>query len=124
MRITRSRYITICQQFLVTGVVLVVGLSAAGVMTLKIVAPAQPGPRASGLASAVRVSDAYAATAPVTPKVREVKVAGIDQAAKDIPGVVTRPQPRAARKAVAPLELAALSTPTPVHGYGTVGVTW
>src|SRR3954447_24363350 len=125
MRITRSRYITICQQFLVTGVVLVVGLSAAGVMTLQIVAPAERAPQATGLAPAVRVSDAYAATAPVTPKVREVKVAGIDpQAAKDIPGVVTRPQPRSARKAAAPLELAALSTPTPVHGYGTVGVTW
>src|SRR4051812_11916065 len=125
MRITRSRYITICQQFLVTGVVLVVGLSAAGVMTLKIVAPAQPGPRASGLAPAVRVGEGYAATAPVTPEVREVKVAGIDrQAAKDIPGVVTAPQPRSARRAAATLELAALSTPAPVHGYATVGVTW
>src|SRR3954447_7511113 len=125
MRITRSRYITICQQFLVTGVVLVVGLSAAGVMTLQIVAPADRGPQASSLAPAVRVGEGYAATAPVSPEVREVKVAGIDrQAAKDIPGVVTPPQPRSARKAAAPLELAALSTPAPVHGYATVGVTW
>src|SRR4051794_26636245 len=126
MRISRSRYITICQQFLVTGVVLVVGLSAAGVMTLQIVAPAERAPQATGLAPAVRVSDAYADTAPVTPKVREVKVAGIDrQAAKDIPGVVTRPETGSARKAGAsPKVLAALSAPTPVHGYATVGVTW
>jgi hypothetical protein len=117
MRITRARYITICQQFLVTAMVLVVGLSAAGVMTLQIVSPEAP--TALGLAPAINVSDGYADTAPVTPKVREVKVSGIDPAAaKEIPGVVTAP----ARKA--PKKLAALSAPTAVHGYATVGVTW
>jgi hypothetical protein len=130
MRITRARYVTICQQFLVTAVVVVVGLSAAGVMTLQIVAPETP--RASAMAPAVSVSVAYADTKPVTPKVREVKVSGVDaSAAKDIPGVVTTP-PKAtapakgsARKAPAkPDVLAALSQPTPVHGYATVGVTW
>ena len=39
MHITRARYVTVCQQFLVTATVLAVGLSAAGVMTLQIVAP-------------------------------------------------------------------------------------
>src|SRR5690348_3447547 len=88
MRITRARYVTICQQFLVTAVVVVVGLSAAGVMTLQIVAPEAP--EAAGMAPAVNVSVAYADTKPVTPKVREVKVSGIDpQAAREIPGVVT-----------------------------------
>jgi hypothetical protein len=120
MRISRARYVTICQQFLVTAVVLVVGLSAAGVMTLQIVAPERP--QASGMAPAIKVSDAYVDTAPVTPKVREVKVAGIDpQAAQDIPGVVTPPKKHAAKQ---PTRLAALSAPTPVHGYATVGVTW
>ena len=58
MRISRARYVTICQQFLVTAVVLVVGLSAAGVMTLQIVAPEHQGPQASGMAPAIEVSDA------------------------------------------------------------------
>ena len=125
MRITRARYITICQQFLVTAVVLVVGLSAAGVMTLQIVAPEAEAPQATGLAPAVRVSDAYVATAPVDPKVREVKVSGIDaRAAQDIPGVVTKPDTSAARTVEAPKKLAALSAPARVHGYATVGVTW
>ncbi|MBW8750205.1 MAG: VCBS repeat-containing protein [Propionibacteriales bacterium] len=116
MRISRARYVTICQQFLVTAVVLVVGLSAAGVMTLQIVAPERP--QASGMAPAIKVSDAYVDTAPVTPKVREVKVQGIDpQAARDIPGVVTAPKKKTKT-------LAALSAPTPVRGYATVGVTW
>jgi hypothetical protein len=117
IRITRARYITICQQFLVTAVVLVVGLSAAGVMTLQIVSPEAP--TALGLAPAIKVSDGYADTAPVTPKVREVKVSGIDpSAAREIPGVVTAPDKKASKK------LAALSAPTAVHGYATVGVTW
>lgn len=135
MRITRARYVTICQQFLVTAVVVVVGLSAAGVMTLQIVAPAAP--QASAMAPAVNVTEAYADTAPVTPKVREVKVSGIDpQAAREIPGVVTGPEKSAPPKgsartaapaapaAKAPSTLVALSAPTPVHGYATVGVTW
>jgi hypothetical protein len=117
MRLTRARYVTICQQFLVTAVVLVVGLSAAGVVTLQIVAPEAPS--ALGLAPAVKVSEGYADTAPVTPKVHEVKVSGIDAtAAREIPGVVTAPDKSAPKK------LAALSAPTPVHGYATVGVTW
>jgi len=131
MHISRARYVVICQQFLVTAVVLVVGLSAAGVMTLQIVAPDSAGPQASSLAPAVRVSDAYADSAPVTPKVREVKVSGIDtQSARTIPGVVTgtstaEPPARAkGSRAATPTRLAALSTPTPVHGYATVGVTW
>jgi hypothetical protein len=122
MRISRARYVTICQQFLVTAVVLVVGLSAAGVMTLQIVAPEGRAPQASGMAPAIKVSDAYVDTAPVTPKVREVKVSGIDQGtAGEIPGVVTTPE-QSARSA--PKKLAALSAPTKVHGFATVGVTW
>jgi hypothetical protein len=128
MHISRARYVVICQQFLVTAVVLVVGLSAAGVMTLQIVAPDAQGPQASSLAPAVQVSEAFANTRPVTPKVREVKVAGVDsQAARDIPGVVTTQNSTARAKgsrADKPTRLAALSAPTPVHGYATVGVTW
>jgi hypothetical protein len=123
MHISRARYVVVCQQFLVTAVVVVVGLSAAGVMTLQIVAPEGHGPQASSLVPAVRVSDAYADSRPVTPKVREVKVDGIDsRAARDIPGVVSTPKKGAPGHAAT--RLAALSTPAPVHGYATVGVTW
>ena len=41
MRFSRARYVTLCQQSLVTAAVLAVGLSAAGVRTLDIVP--QPG---------------------------------------------------------------------------------
>jgi hypothetical protein len=130
MRLTRSRYITICQQFLVTAMVLAVGLSAAGVMTLKIVAPENGTPQATGLAPAIKVSEAYVDTRPVTPKVQEVKVAGIDATAvREIPGSVTAPDSGGAPepptvKSEPKKQLAALSAPTPVHGYATVGVTW
>lgn len=58
----RDRYVTVCQQLLVTGAVLAVGLSSAGVLTLQIVAPehsvgnthtaAHPGPDAPVAAEA------------------------------------------------------------------------
>ncbi|MFL6155253.1 MAG: hypothetical protein ACJ72D_04120, partial [Marmoricola sp.] len=122
MRLTRARYITICQQFLVTAVVVAVGLSAAGVMTLQIVAPeAQaPGVDASslGLTPAIKVTDGYAATSVVTPKVREVKVAPVAATSSTSTRASTAKAARPGRS------LAALSKPTAVHGYATVGVTW
>ena len=96
MRLSRARYVTLCQQSLVTAVVLVVGVSAAGVKTLDIVPQPTPVPGAQavdpgspgavgsrGLAQdalARRGAPAAQAksevdTAPVTPKVREVEVA-------------------------------------------------
>ncbi len=144
MRLTRARYVTICQQFLVTALVVAVGLSAAGVMTLQIVGPTTPAPDASDLAPAITVSDGYADTEVVTPQVSEVKVTGIDAtAAREIPGVVSAPD--AARTAPekteqaspgeaeasqetartsGPQKLAALSAPEKVRGFATVGVTW
>ncbi len=54
MRFSRARYVTLCQQSLVTAAVLAVGLSAAGVKTLDIVpqpgttaGPPSVGPRCS-----------------------------------------------------------------------------
>ncbi|MGY2873983.1 hypothetical protein ACVW00_001173 [Marmoricola sp. URHA0025 HA25] len=127
MRISRARYVTICQQFLVTAVVLVVALTAAGVMTLQIVAP-ERAPQATGMAPAIKVSDAYVSTKVVQPKVREVSVKSVDpQAAGDLPGVVTKPEKlaRLGRSAAVPAnKLVALSPPTHVNGYATVGVTW
>jgi hypothetical protein len=122
MRLTRARYVTICQQFLVTAVVVAVGLSAAGVMTLQIVTPEAQGPSASDLVPAVTVGDGYVDQAPVTPKVREVKVAAVAAAARRT--VSLRTSDSTARKAAVGKKLAAVSAPTKVHGYATVGVTW
>lgn len=49
MQLSRSRYVTVCQQLLVTGAVLVLGLSAAGVRTLEIVAPDSQAPRSPSI---------------------------------------------------------------------------
>lgn len=122
MRFTRDRYITICQQFLVTATVVAVGASAAGVMTLQIVAPeASPAVRV-----AEGVGEGYVATRPVAPKVRAVKVEGIagkapEAAPEAAPQVTSKAKPAPAS---APRKLAALSAPTKVSGYATVGVTW
>src|ERR1700712_1473671 len=88
MRFSRARYVTLCQQSLVTAAVLVLAVSAAGVKTLDIVP--QPGPLAGvgdvpgGLPHAALAGDAGKApaksrvdAAPVTPKVREIRVTGI-----------------------------------------------
>src|SRR3954451_3149113 len=121
MRLTRARYVTICQQFLVTAAVVAVGLSAAGVMTLQIVSPEDRGPDASAMAPAVDTSEAYVASRPVMPKVREIKVAP-----KIAPKSATKvaPEISAARVDAKADRTAALSAPTAVHGYATVGVTW
>src|SRR4051794_1091833 len=97
MRFSRARYVTLCQQSLVTAAVLAVGVSAAGVKTLDIVP--QPGPIAGvrdvpadgpGANGGLDPRQALAQhdepapstevdTSPVTPKVREVRVSGISQ---------------------------------------------
>ena len=88
MRFSRARYVTLCQQSLVTAAVLAVGVSAAGVKTLDIVP--QPG-QAADLGAGVPGAQPRQAlgqdteppaktevdVAPVTPKVREVEVKGI-----------------------------------------------
>ncbi len=95
MRSRRARYVTVCQQSLVTGAVLVVAVSAAGVRTLDIV-PAPGAPQGSQAAGAPALDDATVLrerqrrtttapepepatvdTAPVTPEVREVAVTGV-----------------------------------------------
>ncbi|RNL63039.1 hypothetical protein EFK50_15100 [Nocardioides marmoriginsengisoli] len=134
MRLTRDRYVTICQQFLVTATVVAVGASAAGVMTLEIVTPEAQAPvvDARGLAPAVDVTEGYAATEAVTPKVREVKVSGIAEDVAKAPAKTPAKTPAKSSsrtQSQAPTtssarKLAAVSTPTKVTGYATVGVTW
>ena len=61
MRFSRARYVTLCQQSLVTAAVLAVGLSAAGVKTLDIV----PQPGAAAGAPGERPANGPASTPPV-----------------------------------------------------------
>jgi hypothetical protein len=173
MRFSRARYVTLCQQSLVTAAVLAVGVSAAGVKTLDIVpqpatlpeqqrvAPSALPPAAVSPARSARSVKAGAAakpaptadaapvdTAPVTPKVRSVKVSGIDgtgtgrvrpqarvapsgapsAAPQTSPGAhtadVAPPAPKPTEETLGSQRLVALSAPQDVRGYATVGVTW
>ena len=151
MRFSRSRYVTLCQQSLVTAAVLAVGLSAAGVKTLDIVpqpgtaAGAREGTPGEGQAGPSTVpgsaSQALAEeapekaevdTAPVTPKVREVSVttAPAKQSARqtepdrtDATEQSQAPAPKT--KQTAPAKPGVVeSAPQKVEGYATIGVTW
>ena len=170
MRFGRARYVTLCQQSLVTAAVLAVGVSAAGVKTLDIVP--QPGAFAGtptlapgGIAPGGVPQDALTKraeapkrrtevnSAPVTPRVREIRVTGISRKTDQAPGATeggssspsTTEKPRATpsptrkptpkkapqeppnqapQQSPADKRLVALSDPHLVRGYATVGVTW
>ena len=146
MRFSRARYVTLCQQSLVTAAVLAVGLSAAGVRTLDIVpAPGTPTGTPTGTSSGaapvqpgvVERDRTEVDVAPVTPRVREVAVTAT-HAPKSAPKSVPRSVPGGARQSapearttVPPTTDArevrpgfVESTPQQVRGYATVGVTW
>ena len=110
MQFSKTRYVTFCQQLLVTACVLATAVAAAGVVSLDIVAPA---PDARSVEPAVTVGDAYVNTAPVTPKVRQVAFHGID-----------RSQPTRQRPTRDGLRLAVVSPAEKATGLATVGVTW
>jgi hypothetical protein len=136
MRFSRARYVTLCQQSLVTAAVLAVGLSAAGVKTLDIVP--QPGATAGQPANTPQINAAGPSevlaeggtpvktevdTAPVTPKVREVAVT----TTPSHPAARQSPTPSTEKKALAPAEpgpRTVESAPQKVQGYATIGVTW
>jgi N-acetylmuramoyl-L-alanine amidase-like protein/VCBS repeat protein len=150
MRFSRARYVTLCQQSLVTAAVLAVGLSAAGVKTLDIVP--QPGSAggtpgagagAAGASSREALSDGGATThersevdsAPVTPKVREVSISTTPQrSSKSAPSarsVAPSPSPTpsaspspSARTAPAARPGFVQTAPEKVQGYATIGLTW
>ncbi len=149
MRFSRARYVTLCQQSLVTAAVLAVGVSAAGVKTLDIVPqPGTAGAReaAPGAQQQQTLIDHHRKpgrskvdSTPVTPKVREVKVSGLaaasgarrapraqDATPQSTPTPVpsTQPEPPAAGTRTPHGRVVALSEPQPVSGYATVGVTW
>ena len=110
MHFSKTRYVTFCQQLLVTACVLATAVAAAGVVNLDIVAPT---PDAGSMEPAVTVGDAYVNTAPVTPKVRQVAFHGVD-----------RSQPKRERPTREGLRLAVVSPAEKATGLATVGVTW
>src|SRR5918995_1132301 len=139
MRFSRARYVTLCQQSLVTAAVLAVGLSAAGVRTLDIVP--QPGttadsraagPGAPGASSRQALADgpegeesSEVDTAPVTPKVREVSVVTAARpAAPQHPSPGARQAPETTGRSAEAKPGAVVSAPEKVTGYATIGVTW
>ena len=77
MRQKRSRYIALCQQLLVVGTVGLLGATAAGIHTLEIV-PAEPQVHANQMRTAVIQQIATVDVAPVSPRVEEVAVTGMD----------------------------------------------
>ena len=149
MRFSRARYVTLCQQSLVTAAVLAVGVSAAGIKTLDIVpTPAQLAQRPSAapqaqapLTNAQRPKPRRTPVeaAPVTPKVKEIKVPVTKAPARTTPER-TAPKTQAPKTqapetqdehlrddhahAERPMRLVAQTDPQDVQGYATVGVTW
>ena len=132
MRQQRSRYIALCQQFLVVAIVGVLGATAAGIRTLEII-PAAPEVNAGQLRQAVQYQKATVDVAPVSPKVEEVAITGMDgkmtsaDTSAAAPGAASSGTDNARQLPTSPIpgmQLAVLSAAEPVHGYGTVGVTW
>src|SRR4029079_4201800 len=110
MHFSKTRYVTFCQQLLVTACVLATAVAAAGVVNLDIVAPT---PDAGSMEPAVTVGDAYVNTAPVTPKVRQVAFHGVD-----------RSRPKKERPTRDGLRLAVGSPAEKATGLATVAVPW
>ena len=127
MRQKRSRYVAFCQQFLVVSTVGAIGATAAGIHTLEIV-PSAPEIHASQLHRAVVLDKATVDVAPVSPKVEEVAITGMDGKLTSVddsgatPGAASTASADPARPSG--LVLAVTSQAQEVKGYGTVGVTW
>jgi hypothetical protein len=121
MAFNKARYVTVCQQLLVTGLVSAVGLTAAGVLTLDIVSPesAGQGPAAADRLPTLKADRGYVDTKPVTPEVRQVPVTTARAVSAE------RATPRhAAPELVDGMPIALTTPPEKVSGYATVGVTW
>ncbi len=108
----RSRFVLVCQQAIALALVLVVAATAAGVVELDIVPPAQD---RSAPAPASEVS--LVSAAPVAPTVRSVPLRGVDPR-----GLRALPQSRTGGADAG--RFGVLSAPLEAPGYATIGVTW
>lgn len=125
---SKSRYVVFCQQVLATAAVFSMAVAAAGVMTLEIsTTPPQAAPQP--WQAAVKTSEAYVATAPVAPRVRNLEAADIALPAAEAADEVAddakaEPQAEARALAAPALRLALLTEPQAAPGLATVGATW
>lgn len=113
MRPLQARLVTLCQQVLALGVVLVVLTPASGVVSLDIVGEA-PGAPATTTGPAALMS-ATVPTKAVTPTVTEVPLTGESGGFAGLRGRTVAGGATQAR---------VVSTPQPVDAFGAVGVTW
>ena len=127
---SKTSFVTACQQFLALGVVLAALTPAASVVSLDVVRESplgaqQQAPLQGDLAAYTRAAQqpAKVPTEVVDPTVDEHQLtvpAGQPDARLDVERA-----PMARGKAGAlPVQHTVTSLPEPVHGYGTVGVTW
>ena len=116
MRPLQARLVTLCQQVLALGVVLVVLTPASGVVSLDIVGE-RPGqqPAPSGQAAPAELMSATVPTTPVTPTVTEVPLTGDAGGFSGLRGRTVAGGATAAR---------VTSTPQAVAGFAAIGVTW
>ncbi|MEZ5191951.1 MAG: N-acetylmuramoyl-L-alanine amidase [Nocardioides sp.] len=115
------RFVTGCQQLLVLGAVLAALTPAAGVVSLEIVArpPAGSGPSRPAGAPVARMESAQVPLRAVDPTVREYALTAPRGASRQ------RPVAALASTTTAPDGAVQLvSMPTPVSGYGAVGLSW
>lgn len=100
MAFNRSRYVTVCQQFLTTAVVLATGFSAAGVLTLDIVTP-DPSTQAEGAAPTGQAQTGQAQTGPGRTGQGEAPSTQVRQRTKPTPTDARPVQPKVREVSVA-----------------------
>ncbi|GAA1924570.1 FG-GAP-like repeat-containing protein [Nocardioides hwasunensis] len=116
MRPLQVRLVTLCQQVLALGVVLVVLTPASGVVSLDIVGDhTGRQPSTSGQAAPAELMSATVPTSSVEPTVTEVPLTGASGGTAGLLGRTVAGRASAAR---------VVSTPQAVSGYSAIGVTW
>lgn len=121
MRPLQARLITLCQQLLALGVVLVVLTPASGVVSLDIVGespgrqPSDTGGGTGGQAVPAELMSATVPTRAVTPTVTEVPLTGADGSFDGLQGRTVAGGSTDAR---------VVSKPQTLSGFGAIGVTW
>lgn len=128
MRQVQAHYVTLCQQLLALGVVLVVLTPAASVVTLDVVREGEvPRSVQAGSAQARSVS-ALVPAEPVDPVVQDVELTAPPTAGRTGGKTSADDAPVQATDEASLTDTSTgerlLSDPQPVDGFGTVGVTW
>src|SRR5690349_10966786 len=117
----KSRYVLVCQQALVFASVAAVGLSAVGVVELRIVGPGDPAASSTATGGRHAASDtAIVSSAPVKSHVRTVPLGGSASGGMRLPQL----EGRADHATGSGSKAVVTSLPETATGFATVGVTW